>query len=72
MQNRYGDYPILEQNIKIIIRGTVDVDEIECAEDVNEPTSYYTLDGLKVDSNNLAKGIYIKKTGVKTEKILVK
>ncbi len=72
MQNGYGDYPNLEQNIKIIIRGTVDVDEIECAEDVNEPTSYYTLDGLKVDSNNLAKGIYIKKTGVKTEKILVK
>lgn len=36
------------------------------------PAEYYRLDGIRVNADKLAPGIYIRKSGSKTEKILVK
>lgn len=47
-----------------------DVNEVEVAEEV-EPV-YYNLNGVRVNGENLAKGIYVKVTGNRTEKIFVK
>lgn len=47
-----------------------DVNEVEVAEEV-EPV-YYNLNGVRVNGENLSKGIYVKVTGNRTEKIFVK
>lgn len=49
---------------------STDVNEVEVAEEV-EPV-YYNLNGVRVNGENLAKGIYVKVTGNRTEKIYVK
>lgn len=41
----------------------------EVLSDENAPTEYYNLQGVKVDSNNLGTGVYIKKQGSRTEKV---
>ena len=40
--------------------------------DANSPVEYYNLSGIRVDATNLAKGIYIKRQGTRTIKVLVK
>lgn len=47
------------------------VDEIETAP-AEQESEYYTLQGVRVDGGMLTPGVYIKRTGNKTEKILVK
>lgn len=47
-----------------------DVNEVEVAEEVE--SVYYNLNGVRVNGENLAKGIYVKVTGNRTEKIYVK
>lgn len=38
----------------------------------NAPAEYYTLDGIKVTKANLRKGVYVKKQGANTSKVLIK
>lgn len=38
----------------------------------NSPVEYYNLNGLKVSGDNMAPGIYVRRQGTKTTKILVK
>ena len=38
----------------------------------NSPVEYYNLNGLKVNGDNMAPGIYVRRQGTKTTKILVK
>lgn len=40
--------------------------------DNSEESEIYSISGLKMDSTNLAPGLYIRKTGNKTEKFMVK
>ncbi len=40
--------------------------------DNNPDPIYYTIQGVKVDASNLTPGIYIKVTGAKSEKVLIK
>ena len=40
--------------------------------DADAPTEYFNLQGIKVSADNLTPGIYIRRTGNKAEKILVK
>jgi hypothetical protein len=47
------------------------VDGIE-VDDENAPVEYYNFSGMKVNGNNMAPGMYIKRQGSKTTKILVK
>ena len=46
-------------------------DMIESANN-NAPAEYFNLQGIKVSADNLTPGIYIRRTGNKAEKILVK
>lgn len=50
--------------------GSVGVNALEAEKVAGE--AYYTLDGVKVDSDNLAKGLYIRVADGKASKILVK
>lgn len=47
------------------------VEAIE-SDDVNAPAEYYTIQGYKVNGNNLANGFYIVRKGNKVSKIYVK
>lgn len=47
------------------------VEAIE-SDDVNAPTEYFTIQGYKVNGNNLANGFYIVRKGNKVSKIYVK
>ena len=40
--------------------------------DIDNGIEYYTLDGLKITAKNLVKGIYIKKEGNKSTKVIIK
>ena len=40
--------------------------------DNNAPIEFYNLQGVKVNANHLSSGIYIKKQGNKTTKILIR
>lgn len=50
---------------------TEGVNDIEC-EVVDAPVNFYNLQGIEVDSLNLAPGIYIRRQGNSASKILVK
>ena len=39
-------------------------------EDVNAPVEYFDLNGIRVNADNLKKGIYIKRQGNKVTKII--
>lgn len=41
-------------------------------EDAQAEEEYYTLSGLRVSPENLAAGLYIRRCGEKTERVLVK
>ena len=45
------------------------IDEIT-TDDAN--TEYYTLQGVKVEKENLSQGVYVKKVGNKSTKVVVK
>ncbi len=47
------------------------VDDV-VVDNANAPVEWYNLQGVRVDGNNLASGIYIKVQGNKTTKVLVK
>lgn len=47
------------------------VEAIE-SDDVNAPAEYYTIQGYKVNGNNLAAGLYIVRQGNKVSKVFVK
>lgn len=49
---------------------TTGVTEIENTEAAD--AEYFTISGLKVNSDNLTPGLYIRKAGAKTQKVLVK
>lgn len=51
--------------------GTGTVNDITVEEDAEAPTEYYNLQGIKVNPDNIANGIYIFRRGSKTGKILV-
>lgn len=57
-------------NVKLLQAGSTAVEEVGA--DVNAPVEYYNLQGVRVDADNLTRGIYIKRQGKKTSKILVK
>lgn len=56
---------------QITVDAIAAVENIESVEDAGV-VEYYTLDGCKVSGENLASGIYIKKSNGSTTKILVK
>ena len=66
-RNNLSYYSIADGNVSAIDR--IYADE---AIDPNAPKYYYNLQGMQVDGDNLAPGIYIVKQGDKTQKILVK
>lgn len=53
-----------KRNTTVGIRNVVD--------DSNAPVEYYNLSGVKVSGDNMAPGIYVRRQGDKTTKILVK
>lgn len=40
--------------------------------DEDAAIQYYTIDGMAIDAHNLSKGIYIRRQGLKTEKVFIK
>lgn len=46
--------------------------DIVVDEDVNAPVEWYNLQGVRMNGDNLAPGIYIKRQGLKATKVLVK
>jgi hypothetical protein len=55
----------------VIVNSISGVDDI-ITDASNDAVEYYNLQGIAVDKSNLAPGIYIRKQGTKTEKIIVK
>lgn len=53
------------------VPSTSAVEAIE-SDDVNAPAEYYTIQGYKVNGNNLAAGFYIVRQGNKVSKVFVK
>ena len=50
--------------------GDVSVEDLELAEDA--PATYYNLQGVEVNAENLTSGVYVKVAGGKASKVLVK
>lgn len=48
------------------------VDIMECEDVVGDRAEYYDLNGLRVDVRRVDAGVYVRRTGGKTEKILVR
>ena len=70
--NNDPQMPILvEFNGKGKPLSTSAVEAIE-SDDVNAPAEYFTIQGYKVNGNNLANGFYIVRKGNKVSKIYVK
>lgn len=61
-----GDIPVTFNGQK----STSSIDTI--VDDENAPVEYYNLNGIRVDSENLTPGIYVKRQGHKATKILIR
>ncbi len=61
-----GDIPVTFNGQK----QTTGIDSI--IDDENAPIEYFNLNGIRVDSENLAPGIYVKRQGRKVSKILIR
>lgn len=61
-----GDIPVTFNGQKV----TSSIDTI--VDDENAPVEYYNLNGIRVDSENLTPGIYVKRQGHKATKILIR
>lgn len=62
--------PIMSVSDTFVTGTSVGIEDIE-AENISN-TEYFNLQGVKVDSQNMGVGIYIKKQGNKTQKIIVR
>lgn len=51
---------------------TTAVDEIGVDNNITAPVEYFNLQGIKIDENKLTSGVYIKRQGSATAKVLVK
>ena len=76
---------ILRKGVACIIAETIDESNLtatceidiystlnDVLNDIDNGIEYYTLDGLKITAKNMVKGIYIKKEGNKTTKVIIK
>ncbi|MDE6048688.1 MAG: calycin-like domain-containing protein, partial [Paramuribaculum sp.] len=75
--NLLMDIEWIEEGIRIsgTFKGDMDVTAITpvySPEDTDGKVEYYNLKGVRVNGENLAPGIYIRRSGNKSEKILVK
>ena len=52
--------------------GDSGVDEIIDDAESSEPAAYFNLNGVRVDADNLTPGVYIRRIGNKTDKILIR
>ena len=68
----YNDCLVMNANnlLAADFEGASSVEGIEAAEDVE--AEYYTLTGVRAASTDLAPGIYLRKTGSKTTKVIIK
>lgn len=48
------------------------IDNISSDEDANAPVEYYNLQGIRVNPDNLTTGVYLRRQGSKTSKVLVR
>lgn len=65
--------PVISTPGYTVISGTSGVEDITIdSEDNNAPVEYYTISGIRVPSDNLAPGLYIKRQGKKVEKVIIK
>lgn len=56
-----------------IIEGTSGIDNVVADPDATEgPVEYWNLNGVKVNGDNLAPGIYIRRQGNKAEKVIIR
>lgn len=68
-----GWFPALTQvpsGVRISIPKPDGISEVDSAEDAE--ALYYRLDGTKVDSKNLAPGLYLRRSATETKKIFIK
>lgn len=72
--NNVVDSPWYVQNLEIRHYTKTSIDDIEDDADVDTcaPVEYYNLRGIRVSSENLAPGFYIRRQGTKATKILIK
>lgn len=62
-----------KENLSITVTFTLSstaIDGIE-ADDENAPVEYFNLQGIRVNSQNLTSGVYVRRQGSKTTKVLV-
>lgn len=70
-QMEYGNYGNMAQKVTITIPGeTSEVEYLYDAEAENKQEVYYNLNGQRVDSRNLSKGIYIRVKGNEATKVI--
>ncbi len=62
--------------VRAALRAIADRADVEMTgighDDITEETEYYNLQGIKVNDANLHEGIYLRRRGGKTEKILIR
>lgn len=57
---------------EIYVDGIAGIDAISSDDNHDGPTEYFNLNGVRVNSESLAPGLYIKKSGKRSVKVLVK
>ncbi len=59
--------------VGVTFNGQKDTSSIDSViDDENAPVEYFNLNGIRVDSENLAPGIYVKRQGRKVSKVLIR
>lgn len=58
--------------IGVVFNGQKDTSGIDTIVDDDAPVEFFNLNGIRVDSENLAPGIYIKRQGRKVSKVLIR
>ena len=56
----------------VFVGGYAGIENAAAEDDIIMKVEYYTLNGVRIDSKNITRGIYIRKQGNRTTKILVK
>ena len=57
---------------KLVLPESTGISNTEGTNLANTPTEYFTIEGIKVNGSNLAPGIYVKKQGSKSTKMIVR
>ena len=69
---QFGYSGVMRPDLKMVCTGSAGVEDITVDEAADGPATYYNLQGIRVDGDNLTPGVYIRRSGNTSAKVLIK